>query len=393
MRATLTGLGVAIGVAGIVAAVAVMEGFQRYAVRAVREAGAGGDLAVVTVPNRALSRRERRVFLERPHLTVDDLEAAQRACAACDALGGLTALTRPLRWKRARHESAAVMGVTSGLFGVLPAREVQSGRLISPVEIDRGRAVATIGSDVARALFGRVDPVGKSIALGVGRVRIVGVTVPKGRVLGVSQDDFIWVPLGLHRKLFGEQSLSLHARVADDALLVAEAQIRAGVRHRRGLRPGAPDDFSFETPDTLLALQRATIQRVASAILAVTVLALIVAGAVVANTILISVTERAAEVALRRAVGASRKDIFIQFVVESLALSLCGGLAGALAGSLAAAGIGLIVAAENAGFEAMARPTTALVGLGAAVAVGLAAGVYPARRAALLDPIVGLRQE
>jgi putative ABC transport system permease protein len=277
------------------------------------------------------------------------------------------------------HEVADILGL-----------ELESGRLLTEYDVDHARNVAVVGADVVEILLPFVDPIGKTIFINDRAFEVVGVGVKLGTVLGQSRDNWVMIPITLHQKMWGSRrSVRIYGKAIDETQLAdAQDQARLIMRARRHLSFHARDDFSISANENFLQIW-ANISRVFFAVtVGIASISLIVGGIVVMNIMLVSVTERTREIGLRKATGARRRDILIQFLVESATLSLVGGIIGILLGSsiaLAVSGLTQLPAAIKWWSIALA--------LVVSTAVGLFFGIYPATRAANLDPIVALRHE
>jgi putative ABC transport system permease protein len=264
------------------------------------------------------------------------------------------------------------------------------GRHLSELDDGERRAVAVIGPEVGEELFGSLDPVGKTIRIGQYEFEIVGVTAAKGKMFGQSQDRFVTVPVRTFQKFWQERgSFQLAVKSVDQASLeLAQQEARNILRARRHQRPGQPDRFGITTSETWLQLYRTLTGGIFVVSIGVAAISLFVGGIVIMNIMLVSVTERTREIGIRKALGARRRDILTQFLVESTTLSLAGGVIGILLGS----SLALLVGAMSP-LPAALSMTAVLMGVIMSTAVGVFFGSYPAARAARLDPIEALRYE
>jgi putative ABC transport system permease protein len=275
-------------------------------------------------------------------------------------------------------------------------RDLITGRHLIEEDVDSARSVAVIGADLVEAFFGQREPLGKVIEVDNRELRVVGVAEKKGKVFGESQDNFVWIPISTFRKFYGQRRsvvIQVAARTMDE-MEEAQDQARVVMRVRRHLGFAKPDDFDIETGETIMDFWQNATRGIYVVTIVVTAISLLVGGVVVMNIMLVSVTERIREIGVRKALGARRRDIVRQFLVESVVLSACGGvlgLLGAVALSMGlAAVLGGIMSAE---FSAPVRLWAVLLAVFVSSLVGLVAGIYPARRAAALDPVVALRNE
>jgi putative ABC transport system permease protein len=227
-------------------------------------------------------------------------------------------------------------------------------------------------------------------------VKVVGVAEPKGAVFGQSQDNFIWLPITTFQKLYGRRrSIIIQAEAASMAQFeAAQDQVRLAMRNRRHLTYQEKDDFSIETGESLMDLWQTATRGIYVVTIVVTAISLLIGGIVVMNIMLVSVTERIREIGIRKAMGARRGDILRQFLVESVVLSAFGGLLGVLGATAISLGLaGVLGSMMSLDFSAPVRPWAVALALGVSSMVGLVAGLYPASRAAALDPVEALRNE
>jgi putative ABC transport system permease protein len=288
------------------------------------------------------------------------------------------------------------MGVTENYSRIGSIRELLAGRHLITDDVENARNVVVIGADVMDAFFGMTEPLGRSFTIDSREYRVVGVADRKGSVFGESQDNFVWMPISLYRKYYGSRrSITIQAEARSmDVFEEAQDQARVVMRVRRHLDYADPDDFNVETGESVLAFWKSATQGIYAATLLVTAISLVVGGVVVMNIMLVSVTERTSEIGVRKALGAKRQDIRRQFVVESVILSAFGGSLGVVGAVLFAKGLGAVLGnIMSADFVAPVRLWAVLLAVGVASLVGLVAGLYPANRAAALDPIAALRQE
>jgi putative ABC transport system permease protein len=333
---------------------------------------------------------------KRKDLTVADLGAVREACNACAEVGGMLATRRDVKFGRTTQESVQILGVTENAPRIGTMREITAGRSLISDDVDRASPVAVIGSDVADAFFGHMEPLGKEIRIDGHPLRVVGVVEKKGTVFGNSQDNFMWIPISLFQKLYGSRrSVDIMVQATSmDSFETAQDQSRVIMRNRRHLGFGKPDDFSVETGESVLELWQSATRGIYVVTVVVTGISLLVGGVVVMNIMLVSVTERIREIGVRKALGARRRDILRQFLVESVILSLFGGLLGLLGAAIFSWGLATVLGnIMSTSFTAPVRLWAVLLAIAVSTIVGLVAGIYPAGRAAALDPVVALRNE
>jgi putative ABC transport system permease protein len=285
--------------------------------------------------------------------------------------------------------NVGVQGVTSEYVN-FSTFNAERGRLMSPSEVDNGRYVAIIGWDTADRLFGQSEPLDKSIRVAGVPFRVVGVSQKKGSFFGNSQDSFVIIGLSNYQKLFGaRQSLQLVVKPRSaEVLQAAMDDATVALRVSRRLRPGERDNFGIFTSDTFLNLYKQATSGIFAVLVGVVALSLVVGGIVIMNIMLMVVSERTREIGLRKALGARRADIMSQVLTESVTLSIFGGMVGIALGFLAAVGIAAVTP-----LPARLELWSVVLGIGITAGVGLFFGMYPASRAAALDPIEALRRE
>lgn len=391
LRTALGALAVGAGVATVALVVSALDGVERFAREsAARSFGADTfQLSRIAAPGR-LTRRERAEKERRnPALVASELRFLERY-ADRRVVYAPTAL-RPADVSAGSRvfERAAVTGTVASLEEIREL-ELGAGRFLRPADQRRAAQVAVLGADVAETLFPGRDPLGQVFRLGGRGFRVVGVQTRQGSLAGASQDRYVFVPLAAFERIFGRpRSLEVLARADGGATTAAaEDRARASLRARRRLRPGTADDFDILSPDAARSFVLRLSERVGAAAGPISAMALLAAIVVVANTTLVSVTERTREIGVKRALGATRRQVLLETLAESSLVSLQGGLGGIAVVALALAGLEpvLPVALE-------VSPGTLALGVGSAFVSGLLAGLYPARVASRVDVVQALRSE
>ncbi len=395
LRSFLTVLGILIGVSSVIAVVAITEGLDRYISERVLELGSR-SFSVQKMPDVITSREMWLAMQKRKNLELPDVQAMKRACSLCSEVGAMVATGGSVKRGRITQKDVRIMGVTENFSRIGTVRDLMAGRHLIQDDVEQARPVVVIGTDLVAAFFGMVDPLTKEVEVDGHPVKVVGVAEKKGSIFGESQDNFVWMPITAFRKFYGaRRSLTIQAEARSmDVFQEAQDQARVAMRVRRHLDYDKPDDFSVETGQSVMDLWQSATRGIYVVTIVVTAISLVVGGIVVMNIMLVSVTERIREIGVRKALGARRRDILRQFLVESVILSVFGGVLGILG----ATGFSIVLAEVlggimSADFSAPVRLWAVTVAVLVSTAVGLVAGIYPASRAAALDPVVALRNE
>ncbi len=387
LRTFLTLLGVIIGVATVVTVVSIISGLNGYIEDKVLTLGA--DSFVVSRFGVITSRQELIEALKRRDMTRDDLEAIRRLCAECASVGADVTANRGVRHEERRLADTPVHGATANVDQIQNL-ELEEGRFLTEAEVAAARPVAVIGHDVREELFGGLAAVGRVVSIGAYPHKIVGVLRKKGSILGANQDKVAYVPLSTWEKCFGSRrSLEIVVRARGAGRLeAAQEQVRQILRARRHTRYADPDPFAFVTADALDAIWRGISAGAFALMTCISLISLVVGGIVIMNIMLVSVAERTQEIGIRRALGARRRTIQMQFLMESVLLAAAGGLAGVLLG----AAVARVVQALSP-VPVAVNPSAVAASLLLATLVGAASGLFPSIRASRLQPTDALRAE
>jgi len=387
LRTLLSVTGIVVGIATVVLMVSAGRGAEKKILDRIRDMGT--NLIVVNAgQTRIVAGRKRQTSM----VTTLEVEDARAVASECDSVKlASPAITKKLSIRREdENANTNVIGITPEGFRVRNIA-IATGRMFDAEEDRARRRVAVLGPTAAVNLFGRTDPVGLSIRIGRVPFEVIGLTESKGMdANGMDQDDLILVPLGsAMRRLFNVDYIDTIYVQAESAQALdrAEAEIRRLLRQRHRLRD-KPDDFTIQNQATLLAAEREAARSMTLLIGSVAAISLVVGGIGILAVMLIAVRERTPEIGLRRAVGATRRDIRLQFLLESGLLAGSGGVIGVLGGIAAA-----LVVSRLGYWETIISWPAALAGFGFSVAVGLLFGIYPAVRAAALEPIRALQAE
>jgi putative ABC transport system permease protein len=389
LRSFLTVLGNIVAVTSIIAIVSLVQGMNQYVTTAVLSSVGADNFTIQRTPVIRTAEDEDRVR-NNPRITLDEAQAVRKASdniAAVDAEAGASAR---LQYGAQSVDRVQIQGVTRDYI-LLPTFNAEQGRLINPVEIDRARPVTVLGYDAADRLFGPVNPLDKDIEINGHHFTVIGVSEKKGSAFGQSQDEFAIIAMGQFRKLFGSRPFGLQLVVKPrrpELINVAMDDATVALRAQRRLKPKDRDNFGIFTSDTLLGIYHTATNGIFAILIGVVALSLVVGGIVIMNIMLMVVSERTREIGLRKALGARRRDIVWQILTESVTLSTMGGFIGTFLGFVAA-----IIISKLTPLPAAVQWWSVLIGIGITAVVGLFFGLYPAMRAARLDPIEALRRE
>ena len=389
LRTILTLLGVVIGVASVIAVVTLVNGANTFVVQKFSSYGA--DVFTVTKMPSIITNVDDYVrFQKRKNILFDDFKYVQENCKRCDGMGAQQATTGKLVRGTNSITDAQIRGYT-WLMPSLQNLNITSGRDLTASDEEHGSHVAVIGTDVQENLFPGVDPIGQELRADGTPYTVVGIVEKQGSTFGQSQDNFIGVPLTAYQKDYGTQkTLTIYVKAgsAGAPLEAAADEVRVLMRARRHDMAGSDNSFELDTNNTLVGFASQLTNSFGLVAGAIALISLVVGGIVIMNIMLVSVTERTREIGIRKALGARRRDILLQFLIESAMMSLAGGVVGVCGGILVAE-----VITYFAGFPSTVAVWSVFAGLVMATTTGLFFGVYPARKAAELDPIVALRAD
>src|SRR5262249_12078175 len=387
LRSFLTLLGIIIGVASVIAVVSFVEGLNRFVTQKLLNAGA--NVFVIDKYGFITSQEAFDEANKNPDVTLADGDALRSGMRHATLVVAEAGSVAPLHYRGKTMKGVPVQGRGAG-YDLVDDLTIEHGRHLSELDANERRPVAVIGPEVAEELFGSLDPMGKIIRVDRYEFEIVGITKAKGKIFGQSQDRFVTVPIQTFQKYWQERgSFSLAVKSVDQASLdLAQQEARNILRARRHQRPGQKDHFGITTSETWMQLYRTLTGGIFVVSIGVALISLFVGGIVIMNIMLVSVTERTREIGIRKALGARRRDILTQFLVESTTLSLAGGVIGILGGI----GLALLVGAVSP-LPAAVSVASLFMGILMSSLVGIFFGSYPAMRAARLDPIESLRYE
>ena len=390
LRSFMTVLGNIVAVTSIIAVVSLIQGLNASVKEAILNQAGADSFSIQRFPITRSDDDFDRVRYN-PLITLQDMRAIQRyggdniAAVMADNQGSGRILYRDKS-----IDNTQITGVTSS-YSNFSGYNAERGRLMSPSEVESNRAVVILGWQTADRLFGQnIDPIDKVIQIEGVHFRVVGVSEKKGTVLGQSQDSFAIIPLGQFNMMFGSRrSLELTVKPRDVSVMTAaQDEATVALRGARRLKPKQPDNFGMFTSDTIIGIYQSATSGIFAVLVGVVGLSLVVGGIVIMNIMLMVVTERTREIGLRKALGARRSDIMSQMLTESVVLSMFGGVVGTVLGSSIALAI-----SKATPIPAAVEWWSIALGIGITALVGLFFGLYPASRAARLEPIEALRRE
>jgi putative ABC transport system permease protein len=388
LRSLLTVLGNVVAVTSIIAVVSLVQGLNASVTEAIQSEFSTDAFSVVRTGLTMTEEEEIRAQ-SNPRVTLQDAAALRRFGGTISTVMVQAESGGQVKYLGVAIPSVSIRGVTREYLS-LPSTAVERGRAITPTEFDSSRPVAILGWDTAEQLFGPLEPLDKTILIGGVHFRVVGIAPKRGLIFGQSQDEYIVVPLSALTRVFGTRmNLRLvirppHPSYVDEAM----EDTRVALRVERRLRPSEPDNFGIISSEIFLNLYRQFTRGIFALLIGVVSLSLVVGGIVIMNIMLMVVSERTREIGLRKSLGARRRDVLWQILTESMTLSTFGGCIGTALGFLLA-----WIVSQLTPLPAIVEPWSVVTGIGMTTAVGLFFGLYPAMRAAALDPIEALRRE
>lgn len=387
MRASLTMLGLTMGVSTLITVMTIVQGANLYVENKIANLGTN-VFQIARTPFAVTDFNIIIKALKYKKIELDDVRAVAEGCPACKEVGATASATVRARYGDKEVQDVSFYGQTPSMAEI-DTRAVEFGRYFSEAESEHRANVCLIGDTLVQRLFLGVDPIGRNIRIGNDEFMVLGIMEKVGSVLGQDQDNFVTVPLSVFLRVQGiHSSLTINVKSHEGDFETAQDEAQLVLRARRHLSGQMENDFFVGTKESYMALWRSISSAFFGVFILVSAISVVIGGIVIMNVMLVSVTLRKHEIGVRRAVGATQRDILGQFMAESVMQCLAGGIAGI--------GLGFLVALllrTYSPFPASVRGWVAVMGLVMSSAVGLFFGIYPAVRASRLDPVVALRSD
>jgi putative ABC transport system permease protein len=391
LRSFLTLLGIIIGVASVVSVGAAIEGLRSYVNDSLEGALGSNTIIVARIVGINLSYEDYMEMLRKHKpIRLEDMQAVQELCGDCEAITPNMSRSDDVKRESAIFEQARINGVNEDLLKIEKV-DLEAGRFIAESDVSRALSIAVIGADIRDELFGAVDAIGKTIRIGGDKFTVVGVEAKKGsNLMGGSTDNAIYVPYTSYMKKYGtRQQIAFRVKSpSKGTFFYTRDEVRQILRARHKLKPNQDDDFSLLALTDIQQEIDQAIAVITVIIIPVIAISMLIAAIVVMNIMLVIVTERTVEIGMRKALGARRKDIMLQFLVESALLAMVGGIIGVLIAYL----VSFVIVASTPVpmFITLSYIIFAVLSSGG---IGVISGLYPAFKASKLDPIVALMRE
>jgi putative ABC transport system permease protein len=387
LRASLTMLGLTMGVATLITVMTIVQGANLYVEQKIANLGTN-VFQIARTPFAVTDFNIIIKALKYRKIRLDDVQAVAEGCLACKEVGASVSSTVRARSANNEVQDVNFSGQTANMAEI-DTRTVEFGRYFTPSEAEHRVNVCLIGDTLVQRLFLGVDPIGKTLRIGNDEFVVIGILEKIGNVLGQDQDNFVIVPLPVFLRIQGtDSSLTINVKTNTENFVQAQDQAQLILRARRHLTGTMEDDFFIGTKESYMALWRSISTAFFAVFIMVSAISVIIGGIVIMNVMLVSVTLRRSEIGVRRAMGATKRDILSQFMAESFLQCIVGGFAGISLGFLVA-----LALRAYTPFPASVQTSVAALGVFLSSGVGLFFGIYPAMRAAQLDPVVALRSD
>ncbi|MGP8246413.1 MAG: ABC transporter permease [Bryobacteraceae bacterium] len=389
LRAVLTVLGLTMGVATLMTVMTLVQGANLYVEQKIANLGTN-VFRLAKTPFAVVDFTVVVKSLKNKNIDISDYRAVAELCKACEEVGASASGTLSLQYKNKQTDDTSIIGYTPNMIDI-DTRTLDLGRYFTPGEDRHAAYVCIIGASLVDQFFPHENPIGRSIRTGSLEFTVIGTFQKLGSVLGQDQDNFVIIPMTTYLKVRGTRTsltLEIKASGGEKNFNAAQDEARVIMRSRRHDRPGQEDSFFIGTSQSYIALWQSISGSFFAVFVMVSSISAVVGGIVIMNVMLVSVTQRTREIGIRRAMGATKSDILHQFLAESLLQCLVGGAIGIVAGFACALALRSLTS-----FPASVKTWVAVLGLVISSTIGLFFGIYPARKAAGLDPVTALRTE
>jgi len=391
LRALLTLIGIIIGVASVVVVGAAISGLNTYVMEKITAVLGVNHFMIGRMAHEGQMSAEQWERMNRRNkiLDLEDYDWVSAHCTACSEVGAQLMNQSDLKQNGEELYGVQIQGCTPNMQ-IIEDKTIDEGRFFLQQEYDTAAMVAVIGDDLKEKFFAGQDPIGKTLSVHGLPLTVVGVEEKRGSMFGQSFDKQLYMPLTAYRKIFGgRQSIQIHGKsAAREQFDAAIEDARTALRNKHKLKGDEDDDFGLVNTGEVAGEVDSLTGGIAAVVMPITFISLVVGGIVVMNIMLVSVTERTFEIGLRKALGATRKQMLLQFLIESSCLTTCGGILG----FLLAVGIAWLITATT-GVTMTVTLFYVVLSIAVSGGIGMIAGIYPAFKASRLDPIVALARK
>lgn len=386
LRSTLTTLGILIGVTTIIGIFTAIKGINEYV---IGEISVLGSNTIYVQKFEWGAGREWWRYRNRKDITYKEYKALRQNSVYADYIAPQVFSNRTIKYRNEAYERVDIVGTNEDYKdtqNVLP----EEGRFFTALDIYRNNKVCIIGSEIKDKLFKEEDPIGHRIKVGMGKYRVIGVLEEQGQMFGHNQDNVVLLPIGAFQRVKqGDRPIFLAVSVVNaNNLEEMKQEVRGILRKVRKVSPGKEDDFALNQQEQLTQIYERLTTTLFAIVFVIGGISLLVGGIGIMNIMLVSVTERTREIGIRKAIGAKRRNILSQFIIESVAISSIGGILGVIFGFL----VGLVLLSQMTLSTGIGLDSIA-IGFGFSTTVGMLAGLYPAWKAARMNPIDSLHYE